>query len=188
MATVVPLAYYPAYAITGADPSLPAFARAWLSLGFWPSGPVWFLWLLIVFDASAAGVHALRCRWMAIRAARSPGLYSRPAAVAHQPLPFAARLLYDLTYVLCCCTISFTFIGLFRRFANKRQPVLDSLHANSYDIYLIHIPFVIWLQFALLAVAAGPLAKGIIVIVGAVTLRWAIVAALRRVPAIARIL
>jgi peptidoglycan/LPS O-acetylase OafA/YrhL len=285
MATVVPLAYYPSYAATGADPSFLAFARAWLSLGYWPSGPLWFLWLLIVFDAIAAGVHALRRRWMALQAVRSPGPYSRPAAfaaallvvsalvyipmewlfgperwlsfgpfsfqasrlllyalyfgvgiqigargfdsglfasngglarhgllwpaaglaayalrlvvfvtqvqpaaLAHQPLPFTARLSYDLTYVLCCCTISFAFIGLFRRFANKRQAVLDSLHVNAYGIYLIHIPFVIWLQFALLAAASGPLAKGIIVSVLAITLSWATAAALRRVPVVARVL
>jgi len=55
-------------------------------------------------------------------------------------------------------------------------------------MYLTHYPVVIWLQFALLAVALGPVAKGAIVYVGAVALSWGIVVALRRVPVIARVL
>jgi hypothetical protein len=55
-------------------------------------------------------------------------------------------------------------------------------------MYLIHYPVVVWLQFALLAVALGPIAKGSIVFVSAVALSWGIVVALRRVPVIARVL
>ena len=55
-------------------------------------------------------------------------------------------------------------------------------------MYLIHYPVVVWLQFALLAVALGPIAKGAIVYVGAVLLNWGLVVALRRVPVIARVL
>jgi fucose 4-O-acetylase-like acetyltransferase len=61
-AILMPLAYYPSYAVTGADPGFLAYARAWLSLGFWPSGPAWFIGLLLVFDAVAAGIYGLRRR------------------------------------------------------------------------------------------------------------------------------
>lgn len=283
---LMPLAYYPSYAVTGADPGFLAYARAWLSLGFWPSGPAWFIWLLLVLDAVAAGIYGLRRRWTAnTQAPRLPGVYGRPAAfvamllvvsalvygpmelafgaerwltlgpfsfqasrlllyatyflvglqlgafglesgflarcaglaqrwpiwlsaglaayalrlaiiialvlpvaVAHRPLPLTLRLLSDLTLVLCCGTISLAFIAHFRRFAVAHQPVFDSLGASSYGMYLVHYPVVVWLQFALLAVALGPLAKGAIVSAGAVVLSWAMVAALRRVPVIARVL
>jgi peptidoglycan/LPS O-acetylase OafA/YrhL len=59
VALLAPLAYAPAYLATGAEPSLPAFARAWLSLPYWPSGPAWFLWVLLAFGAVAALVHAI---------------------------------------------------------------------------------------------------------------------------------
>jgi AraC-like DNA-binding protein len=104
------------------------------------------------------------------------------------PLPLTLRLLSDLTLVPCCGTISFAFIALFRRFAFAHHAVLESLSASSYGMYLIHYPVVVWLQFALLAVAPGPITKGAIVSVGAVALSWGIVVALRRVPAIARVL
>jgi peptidoglycan/LPS O-acetylase OafA/YrhL len=283
---LMPLAYYPSYAVTGADPGFLAYARAWLSLGFWPSGPAWFIWLLLVFDVVAAGVYMLGHRWAAnTRAALHDGMYSPPAAFvalllvvsalvyvpmelvfgadrwltlgpfsfqssrlllyaiyflvglrigaagtengflarnaglaqrwpiwvsaglaayalrlaiiitlilpvarAHQPLPLTVRLLSDLTVILCCGTISFAFIALFRRFAVAHHPVFDSLSASSYGMYLIHYPVVVWLQFALLAVAPGPVAKGAMVFVGSVGLSWGIVVVLRRVPVIARLL
>jgi surface polysaccharide O-acyltransferase-like enzyme len=89
---------------------------------------------------------------------------------------------------LCCGAISFAFIALFCRFTTRRRPVLDSLSASAYGIYLIHYPVVVWLQFALLAVALSPIAKGVMVFVGAVALSWGIVAALRRIPPVARVL
>jgi surface polysaccharide O-acyltransferase-like enzyme len=111
-----------------------------------------------------------------------------PVVGGHRPLPLTLRLLGELTFVLCCGTISFGFIALFRRFAVARQPVFDSLSASSYGMYLIHYPAVVWLQFALLPVALGPIAKAAIVSAGVVALSWGIVVALRRVPVIARVL
>jgi hypothetical protein len=55
-------------------------------------------------------------------------------------------------------------------------------------MYLIHYPVVVWLQFAMLAVSLSPIAKASIVFTGAGAVSWGIVAALRRVPAIARVL
>jgi peptidoglycan/LPS O-acetylase OafA/YrhL len=283
-AILMPLAYYPSYAVTGANPSFSAYADAWLALGFWSSGPVWFIWLLLAFDAIAAGVHALSRRWTAMHSAQPAGIYSRPAAFAaallvisalvyvpiewafgagrwivfgpfafqasrlllyavyfgagiqlgargldsgllagnaglarqwplwlaaglaayllrlaaivrlghlaaaiHPPLPLILRLFNDLSFVLCCCTISLAFIGLFCRFAIKPRPILDSFSANSYGMYLIHYPIVVWLQYALLAVAADGLTKGIICAAVAIVLSWAIVAGGRRVRPIVRV-
>jgi peptidoglycan/LPS O-acetylase OafA/YrhL len=282
----MPLAYYPSYVVAGADPDFAAYARAWLSLGFWPSGPAWFISLLLVFDVVAAVLYILWRRWTANRQAlQHRGVYGRPLAFVamllavsalvyipmelnfgalrwlavgpflfqasrpllhatyflaglqigafgtesgflarngelarrwrtwflaglagyalqlgviimfvlpvvrdHRPLPLTLRLLSDLTFVLCCGTISFAFIALFRRFAVARQPVSDSLSASSYGMYLIHYPIVVWLQFAMLAVSLSPIAKASIVYTGAVALSWGIVVALRLVPVIARVL
>jgi len=285
-AVLMPLAYYPSYAATGADPDFLAYARAWLSLGFWPSGPGWFIWLLLVFDAVAAGLYVLRRRWTAnTPAPRHLGVHRRPLAFlaillvasalvyvpmelsfgaerwlalgpfafqasrpllyaiyflvglqmgastadsgllasnaelarrwpmwlmaglaayalrlgviialvlpvvdSRQSLPLSLRLLNDLTFILCCGTISFAFIALFRRFIIAHRPVFDSLSASSYGMYLIHYPIVVWLQFALLAVALGPIAKGAIVFFGSVALSWGMTLVLRRVPIAARVL
>ncbi len=56
VAIVAPLAYYPAYAIRNANPTLAGFAQQWFSLGEWPSGPAWFIWLLLFFDCVVAAI------------------------------------------------------------------------------------------------------------------------------------
>ncbi len=54
---LMPASYYAVYRVTAADPSLPAFWHAWTRLPFWPNGPMWFLWFLLVLDFVAAGLH-----------------------------------------------------------------------------------------------------------------------------------
>lgn len=56
---LVPLAHYPTYLQTAADPSLADFWRHWRQLPFWPSGPMWFLWILLVGDLLSVGVYLL---------------------------------------------------------------------------------------------------------------------------------
>ena len=59
---LAPLAYYPSYRVTGADPSLAAYWRAWSSLPGWMSGPAWFIWVLLAFGCLAAGLYKLAPR------------------------------------------------------------------------------------------------------------------------------
>src|SRR6476619_3212269 len=54
---LVPLAHYPTYLQTAADTSLADFWRHWRQLPFWPSGPMWFLWILLVGDLLAVGLY-----------------------------------------------------------------------------------------------------------------------------------
>ncbi len=51
---LAPLAYYPAYLQTTARATSGSFWEQWTSLGIWPSGPVWFVWVLLAFDCLAA--------------------------------------------------------------------------------------------------------------------------------------
>ena len=56
---LAPMAYYPSYLVTTSTPSLGEFISAWLSLGIWPAGPAWFLWVLLAFDVLATALFAL---------------------------------------------------------------------------------------------------------------------------------
>lgn len=58
-AVLGPLAYYPAYRQSGAAARGEGFWSVWLGLPHWPSGPVWFLWVLLVFDSLAASLRAV---------------------------------------------------------------------------------------------------------------------------------
>jgi peptidoglycan/LPS O-acetylase OafA/YrhL len=61
-AVLAPLAYYPAYLQTTATPTFAAFWQQWRSLETWPSGPAWFLWVLLAFGCAAAAPYKLAPR------------------------------------------------------------------------------------------------------------------------------
>jgi glucans biosynthesis protein C len=56
---LMPLTLYPTYAQGTGDTTIAGYWRAWLDLPFWPNGPAWFLWLLVLWDVLAAGVYLL---------------------------------------------------------------------------------------------------------------------------------
>jgi peptidoglycan/LPS O-acetylase OafA/YrhL len=79
-AVLAPLAYYPAYLQTAGHAANAGFWRQWLSLGQWPGGPAWFVWVLLVFDCIAALLFALAPRWGETLGRITSGAYRRPAA------------------------------------------------------------------------------------------------------------
>ncbi len=279
-ALVAPLAYYPAYLQTGANPSLAAFGREWLGLGEWPTGPAWFVWVLLAFDCLAVACFRLMPRSIKAPALPWRGDLPGPAAffallvavsaAAYVPLlhvfgplawaslgPFVFQTSRPLHYavyfaagtvvgaygiergllapggklarrwpawilaalaaywfvvvaailvmtsrislpmwetlggfafVLSCAASGFAFLSIFLRFVRARGRVFDSLTRNAYGMYLIHIAFVAWLQYALLRAQMSPIAKGSIVFLCTLALSWGAVAALRRIPAVARVI
>ena len=263
---VAPLAYYPSYL---QSKSHPGFVKTWLSLSGWPSGPAWFIWVLLVFGLIAAMLTEWSPKWaerfgsrlastskfFAILLAISAATYV-PLAVIFDPMSWSAfgpfvfqtsRILHYLAYfligvalgacgiagalparrwlawtstavvaflivsaaaiaaitnpavkvfqvvgdfgfVICCAASCFAFLAIFLRFATNRMPLFDSLRDNAYGMYLVHYAFVTWLQYALLSADLPGLAKGTIVFAGALALSWVTTAALRRIPAVARVI
>jgi peptidoglycan/LPS O-acetylase OafA/YrhL len=93
----------------------------------------------------------------------------------------------DAGFVLSCAASSLAFLALFIRFVRSRSPLFDSLSANSYGIYLVHYAFVSWLQYSLLPASLPAVAKFAVVLLGALALSWGTSAAIRRIPAAARV-
>ncbi|MGH6878779.1 MAG: acyltransferase family protein, partial [Rhizomicrobium sp.] len=96
VALIIPFAIYPAYAERTAHPGIVDYWRHLLGLPFWPDGPMWFLWVLLIFDVATAGFFRLfpRGREIAIRlssyARRNPIRYLAgffaASALAYIPL------------------------------------------------------------------------------------------------------
>ena len=94
-AVVAPLAYYPAYLQTGSA-GVAGFWQQWRSLGNWPAGPAWFVWVLLAFDVFAAALILIMPTWgdslgrVTSAAARRPivffGLLVAVSAAAYVPL------------------------------------------------------------------------------------------------------
>jgi surface polysaccharide O-acyltransferase-like enzyme len=59
---------------------------------------------------------------------------------------------------------------------------------NSYGIYIVHFVFVTWIQYLLLGNGLAPLMKGIVLFVGTLILSWVLVATIRRIPAVAKVI
>jgi peptidoglycan/LPS O-acetylase OafA/YrhL len=279
-AIVAPLAYYPAYLQIG-NHGMAGFVHQWLSLGAWPAGPAWFVWLLLAFDFVAATLYFSKPNRTDIdgrvfaRFSAEPisflGCLICVSAAAYIPLamkfnplswtefgPFAfqtSRVLHylvyflagtslgayglergilamrgnlarrwwlwaigavvvflaasglfimmvttgkaaatnwqvigDLVFTITCATTSLALLAVFVRFARKPWGIFDSLRDNAYGIYLIHYAFVTWLQYALIKSHLSAVAKLTVVFSLAVALSWITTAALRRIPAVARVI
>ena len=72
---VAPLAYLPAYLQRAAATPGEDYFSAWLRLGWWPSGPAWFLWVLLGFGLVAAVLQ--RCAPCVMQMLGSMGLWCR---------------------------------------------------------------------------------------------------------------
>ena len=243
--TIMPLAYYPSYRMTGAEIGFGAFWTQTVFDGPWPSGPAWFIAVLFGFDVVAVvvrpwplhrevsfvGLATLSLivylpllvgfgpwRWFAwgpfaIQASRvllyaayffagvamGPAIRiqgRRPVVLAaalfalllavqicrvHAPglvPPIVWLLLYGVTFALFCAAATRAGLALFAGF-ERRFALWDSLSANAYGIYLLHYPFVVWGQYALLDADIGALPKAAGVFTGALGLSWCCAAALR---------
>ncbi|MCP3944011.1 MAG: acyltransferase [Desulfobacteraceae bacterium] len=138
------------------------------------------------FDASAIKSDGpLANRWWVWL---TTGLGSYTVLVIMNIFAINWPIVSSLLLVGCCGTTVFGLIGFFLRFARRRIGILDNLSKNSYGIYIIHYVFVTWLQYLLLENSLAPAVKGVMVFTGTLVLSWGTIAALRRIPAIAKII
>jgi len=53
---LMPITFYAVYRVTAVDPVWSSFWPRWTALPISPTGPMWFLWFLLVLDIAAAGL------------------------------------------------------------------------------------------------------------------------------------
>jgi hypothetical protein len=100
----------------------------------------------------------------------------------------ANALVTGFLFAISCAAISFALLAIFLRFVRMRRRSFDSLFENSYGIYVIHYGVVAWLSYALLDAPLSVATKWLIVFISSLALCWVAVAALRRIPRVARVL
>jgi hypothetical protein len=262
---MLPIALWPVYRVSAADPGLVDYAHHYLALPFLPNGPAWFLWQLLALTILAGCLHRFApgvvttlARWSAMGAAEPRRYFAGLAAacaIAYVPLaliftpfawanygplalqycrpllyvvlylaalgigtvglergilspdgklaaqwkfwlavalssfvlwmaltalsmrygndaPLALSVIVDITFAVASCGGCFLLTAACLRFGTHRLPVLESLAANAFGIYLLHYIFVVWLQYALLDTAVFAIGKFLIVFGGALTLAW----------------
>src|SRR5262249_10902332 len=87
--------------------------------------------------------------------------------------PLVYRLMAALVFPPACASGVLSLLAIALRLLTLHDRILDSLSANAYSIYLLHYVAVVWLQYALLAVALSAVAKGGIVFALALGASWA---------------
>lgn len=152
IAVIIPIAIYPAYAVTTVDPSLSGYWDALTALPFWPNGPLWFLWQLLVLNIIAALVH-----WVAPNALRTLGRWSMIGR-RHSGLYFVALLAASaLAYV----PLALAFTPW--RWSNSGVLAVQLCRPLQYMVYF----------FAGVGVGAGGLHRSLIAADGPLPQRWA---------------
>jgi peptidoglycan/LPS O-acetylase OafA/YrhL len=287
---LMPIAYYPTflrYHVPGTtDFNFWHFWWHTLTIGPWPSGPAWFLWVLLALDAIAAlvwaiapsaiaalgkPIYALRYRpamafaaflifsiavYLPLRlifgdaAWLEPGGYPLPiqtsrillyagyfflgigigatdlkvglfalngelaarwkiwlafAALFYAAIlllvyahhnwvadfnspPWSWRIGYGLAFALFSAAMTTAEITIFVRSAQSRLAFLDALRPSAYGIFLVHYIFIIYLQYAVYDPPLSPFVKFAIVFVGTLSLSWATVLLLRKIPVVGRMI
>jgi glucans biosynthesis protein C len=276
---LVPIAEYPAYAVTAPDPGLADYFRRYVALPFLPNGQLWFLWQLLALNFIVTGLNfvapnALQSlgRWskhlgrrpllylavlIAISAvayvplalAFTPWAWSNSGPLAVQfsrpllycvyffagvgigaggidaglvaadgdlskrwwlwlaaalaalfawmgityltldgPAPVAVEIASDLGFVVACAAGCAFLIAASLRFGLTRSSALASLSSNAYSLYLVHYVFVVWMQFALLALSVSAVLKAPIVFIVTLIVSWIIILAFQRIPLGARLI
>jgi peptidoglycan/LPS O-acetylase OafA/YrhL len=102
----------------------------------------------------------------------------------------AVYALWDSIFAVGMCLASITF---FRRFFNKESRLGSLLAQQSYAVYLIHVPIIIFLAYALRGIDLGgihfsPLLKFGIATVIVVPICFVVAWVIRKIPGVSRIL
>jgi hypothetical protein len=148
---LMPVTLYPVYLVTAVDPGVAAYWQAFRALPFWPSGPPWFLWQLLVLNAAAVGVYAFAPQW--------GDVLGRLAAIGgERPSRFFAGLVIASAIAYVPLAIAFTPWEWVERGPFSLQ-LCRPLH---YAVYF----------FAGLGVGAYGIEKGLLAADGELARRW----------------
>jgi surface polysaccharide O-acyltransferase-like enzyme len=102
--------------------------------------------------------------------------------------PLAIQIASDLAFVVACAGGCAFFVAASLRFGLTQSRPLASLSANAYSLYLVHYVFMVWMQYALLELAAPAVLKAPIVFVVTLVVSWIIILAVQRIPLGARLI
>ena len=97
-------------------------------------------------------------------------------------------VIYPIWETVTCFGFCLGLPVLFRDHFDFRNPFLDRLSAASYGVYVLHLPIVVLLQYAIASLTLTAGAKFLLVAAIAVPLSFLLVLLLRRLPAARRVI
>ena len=100
----------------------------------------------------------------------------------------AGYFLYDVAFVASCLASMAACLAFFKQKVNWPASSWTSLSANAYGIYILHYPFITWIQFALLGAGIPVVIKFLLVFLGTLVLSWLSSSLVRRISLTAQVL
>jgi len=134
---------------------------------------------------SSDGVLARRWAWWLVASLAFFSLWIAATSQTVDPeahVPLGMRIAADFALAPACAAACFSTLSLFLRFATKRWTLAESLSDSAYGIYLVHYAFIVWMQYALLEVPLGAVAKAAIVFAVTLVMSWGSTVAIRHIP------
>lgn len=132
---------------------------------------------------AADGVLARHwARWLAAALAALALWMGLTALTLQDDVALGIDVAAAVAYVVACAAGCFFLIAVAVRFAAGRSAILGRLGVDAYGLYLFHYPFVVWLQYLLLAVALFAVLKATIVFALTLVFTWLTVGAVARIP------
>ena len=151
VAILMPPTLYPTYLQTASEPGPAAYWRHWLALPFWPCGPMWFLWLLMVGDFMAAALHRF--------APSLGGLLIRVSSIAEvRPARYLVGFVFVSVFAYVPLAIAFTPAAWFQQGPFAFQ-ISRPLH---YALYF----------FAGVGLGVGGVERGLLAVDGPLVRQW----------------
>jgi hypothetical protein len=98
------------------------------------------------------------------------------------PAPLALQFVVAVVFAIAASSGCLAALAVCLRFAAFHSRVLDPIAKNAMGIYVVHYPFSVWLQFALLGVALFAFAKAMIVLGLSLVGSLALIVLLRHFP------
>ena len=151
IAVVIPVAIYPVYRLTAADPSIAAYWHSLRALPFWPNGPLWFLWQLLALNFVAAGLHFVAPNAI-------PALGRRSAAADKSPARYFGVLLAVSAIAYVPLAIAFTPWA----WSNSGLFAVQWCRPLLYAVYF----------FAGVGIGGAGIERGLIAVDGILARRW----------------
>jgi hypothetical protein len=170
------LAYLPQYLglfIVGSV----AYRRNWFRTTPGSMGVVGFVIALIA--TIILFPYAVSGQWFSLELAEPAGFVGNGTAES------AAYALWDSIFVVGMCLAAITF---FRRFFNQESGFGRFLAQQSYAVYVIHVPIVVFVGIALKGIVLAPLLKFVLAALIVIPVCFGVAYLLRKIPGVSRVI
>jgi surface polysaccharide O-acyltransferase-like enzyme len=112
----------------------------------------------------------------------------RSGLIALRSPPLWWQAAYGLVFAAYCASMTFAVPAVFLHVARSRLWLLDAMQKQAYGIYLLHFIPLIWMQYVLTEPPLPAFVKFMMVFAVTLSASWAATLALRKIPAVARMI